>query len=134
MNKSKKLGKLIIFIDRVINLYLYFIVCACILSLVPNINPNYPLFHYIFKCAGFYLIPPVFGFSFSPMVLMITIVLVSIGLHKLYDKYFNNEPPVYIMSAEEFFEKMKKQEVANFDGSGDNTADKEENSDKENNQ
>ena len=127
-----QLGKLLIFTDRVINLYLYFVVCACFLSLVPNINPNYPLFHYIFKAACFYLIPPVFGFSFSPMLIMITLVMLSIGLHKLYDKFFRQDPPVYIIPAEEFLERIKNHKVENSPVSDDNSTDKDENSQKEN--
>lgn len=135
MNKLKEiLGKIIIFTDRLVNLYLYFIICACFLSLVPNINPNYPLFSYIFKFAGFYLIPPVFGFSFSPMAIMIALVLISIGLHKIYNKYFNQEQEVFVIPAEEFLEQIKKHELEINKGLEDNTAEKDENSDKENNQ
>jgi len=83
---------LFLFLDRVIHLYLYYVVMACFLALVPSINPDYPLFHYIFKFAGFYLFPPVFGISFSPMILMITLVLLSMGLRKIYVKlFFKNE-------------------------------------------
>ena len=124
-------GRFIVFIDTAINLYLYFIVVACILSLIPNINPNYPLFNYIFRFAGFYLIPPVFGFSFSPMIIMIAIVLVSMGLNKLYNKYFLEEPPVYIISAEEFLKKINEHPLDNSEISEDNTADNNEISDKE---
>ena len=63
------MAKFLIYIIRILNLYLYFVVGACLLSLVPNINPNYPLFHYIFKFAGFYLIPPVFGVSLISIML-----------------------------------------------------------------
>lgn len=131
MDKFKKqLKRLIIFTDRLVNLYLYFIICACFLSLVPNINPNYPLFSYIFKCAGFYLIPPVFGFSFSPMLIMITLVLISLGLHKLYNKYFRPEESVYIIPAEEFLETIKNQELEINKDLEDNTSEKDENSEK----
>ena len=134
MEKLKKiLRKLVIFADRLVNLYLYFIIGACILSLVPNINPNYPLFHYIFKFAGFYLIPPLLGFSFSPMVLMITLVMISIGLHKLYHKYFYVEPQVYVMSAQDFFDKVNKQDKEFFENLGKDSEKNNENSDKENN-
>ena len=135
MDKLKKQqGKLIIFTDRLINLYLYFIICACFLSLVPNINPNYPLFSYIFKFAGFYLIPPVFGFSFSPMAIMICIVFISLGLHKLYNKYFKPEESVYIIPAEEFLKTIKSQELEINKTLEDNTSEKDESSEKENNQ
>ena len=134
MDKLKKqLSRLIIFTDRLVNLYLYFIICACFLSLVPNINPNYPLFKYIFKFAGFYLIPPVLGFSFSPMLIMITLVLISIGLHKIYNKYFRQEESVYIIPAEEFFETIKNQELEINKNLEDNTSDNDDNSNKENN-
>lgn len=135
MEKLKRiLRKLVIFTDRLVNLYLYYIVGACILALVPNINPNYPLFHYIFKFAGFYLIPPVFGFSFSPMALMIVLVLVSLGLRKLYHHFFYMEPQVYVMSAEEFFDKVNKQDKEFFDNLGKEPEENDENSNKENNQ
>jgi len=132
-NLKKIIRKIVIFMSRLVNLYLYFIVGTCILSLVPNINPNYPLFHYIFKFAGFYLIPPVFGFSFSPMVLMIALVLISMGLQKLYHKYFYVEPQVFVMSAEEFFDKVNKQDKEFFDNLGKNSDKNNDNSDKENN-
>ena len=41
------MAKVIIFLDRLVNYYLYFVVMACFLSLVPNINPDYPLFDFI---------------------------------------------------------------------------------------
>ena len=134
MNKLKKLGGFIIFVNSAVSLYLYFVVGACLLSLVPNINPNYPLFYYIFKFAGFYLIPPVLGFSFSPMIIMIFLVLISMGLQKIYLKYFHQEPPIYVIPAEEILEQLKNQELEKNNNSEDNTADKNENSDKENEQ
>ena len=30
-------------------LYMYYVLGACMLSWVPNINPDYPLFNFIFK-------------------------------------------------------------------------------------
>ena len=132
MNKLKKLGGFIIFVNNAVCLYLYFIVGACLLSLVPNINPNYPLFHYIFKFAGFYLIPPVLGFSFSPMVIMISLVLISMGLQKVYNKYFSEEQEVYVIPAEEIFKQIKDEELEINKISEDNTAEKMQDSDKEN--
>lgn len=105
------MAKFLIYLIRIINLYLYFVVGACFLSLVPNINPNYPLFHYIFKFAGFYLIPPMFGVSFSPMAILICTTLISMGLVKIYDKYYaSKEPQVIVLSPEEFIKQVAKHE------------------------
>jgi uncharacterized protein YggT (Ycf19 family) len=103
------MAKFIIFLDRVVNLYLYYVVMACFLSLVPNINYDYPLFDFIFKTAGFYLIPPFFGVSFSVMFVMIALALISTGLKKIYIKYyFENEPKIVVLSKEEFEQKFGK--------------------------
>lgn len=105
------MAKLIRFLYRLVNYYLCFVVMACFLALVPNINPNYPLFNYIFKIAGFYLIPPVFGFIISPMLVMIISALIMIGLGKIYDKYYApKEPKVIVMTPEQFIEQVKKNE------------------------
>jgi uncharacterized protein YggT (Ycf19 family) len=97
------MARFIIFLDRVVNLYLYYVVMACFLSLVPNINFDYPLFDFIFKSAGFYIIPPIFGVSFSVMFVMMALVLVSVGLKKIYLKYYaKDEPQIVILSKEEF--------------------------------
>ncbi len=105
------MGKFILFLDRLINLYLYFVVMACFMSLVPNLNPNYPLFHCIFKFAGFYLIPPIAGINISPMPQMMALVLISMGLRKLYAKYFaKKEPRIVILSQEEFEKKFINKE------------------------
>lgn len=97
------MAKFILFLDRLVNLYLYYVVAACLLSFVPNINYNYPLFHFIFKSAGFYLIPPVFGFLIAPMLIMVVCVLISIGLGKIYMKYFaDKEPKIIVLSKDEF--------------------------------
>lgn len=105
------MSKLIRFLYRLVNYYLYFVVMACFLALVPNINPNYPLFNYIFKIAGFYLIPPVFGFIISPMLVMIISALIMIGLGKIYSKYYApKEPKVLVMTPEQFIEQIKKNE------------------------
>lgn len=97
--------KFIIFSDRFINLYLYFIVFACILSWVPNINPNYPLFNLIFKISGFYLLPPFMGFTVAPIVIMMVLALLSIGLHKIYKKLFTLDPSKFIVLTKEDFER-----------------------------
>ncbi len=105
------MAKLIRFLYRLVNYYLYFVVMACFLALVPNINPNYPLFNYIFKIAGFYLIPPIFGFIISPMLVMIISALIMMGLGKIYDKYYApKEPKVIVMTPEQFIEQVKKNE------------------------
>ena len=105
------MGKFILFLDRLINLYLYFVVMACFLSLVPNINPDFPLFHFIFKFAGFYLIPPIFGINISPMPSMVGLVLCSMGLKKIYIKFFaKKEPKIVFLSKEDFEKKFIKKE------------------------
>lgn len=117
---------LFLFLDRVIHLYLYYIVMACFLALVPNLNPNYPLFHYIFKFAGFYLIPPIFGVSFSPMILMIILVLLSMGIRKIYVKLFlKNEQKNQTLS-DEF---IKNIFIEVDDINKNNSEDKEDNGD-----
>lgn len=103
------MAKFIIFLDRIVNFYLYFVVMACFLSLVPNINPNYPLFNFIFKASGFYILPGFWGITFSPAVVMITLALISAGLHKIYEKFYaKNEPKVIVMSPEEFIKQIQK--------------------------
>ena len=105
------MGKFILFLDRLINFYLYFVVMACFMSLVPNLNPDFPLFHCIFKLAGFYLIPPIVGINISPMPQMMILVLTSMGLRKLYVKFYaKNEPRIVIMSQEEFEKKFINKE------------------------
>ena len=37
------------FLYRLVMLYMYYVLGACMLSWVPNINPDYPLFNFIFK-------------------------------------------------------------------------------------
>lgn len=107
------MAKFIRFLYRLVNYYLYFVVMACFLALVPNINPNYPLFHDIFLIAGFYIIPPVFGFIISPMLVMIISALIMMGLSKIYEKYYApKEPKVLVMTPEQFIEQVKKNEQA----------------------
>mgnify|MGYP006916028600 CR=1 FL=1 len=124
--------KLIIFLYRVVNYYLYFIVMACFLAIVPNINPNYPLFHRIFQLAGFYIIPDIFGFIISPMILMTVLALIMIGLGKIYDKYYaSKEPQVIVMSPEDFMKKMIKLQTSDNDDIQQNTKDDNSESEKE---
>jgi len=105
------MANFIIFLDRLVNLYLYFVIGACLLSWVPNINPDYPLFNYIFKAAGFYILPPVMGISFAPALVMVVAALVSIGLRKVYLKYYaDKEPKIVVLTQEEFLEKLKEKE------------------------
>lgn len=105
------MGKFILFTDRLINLYLYYVVMACFLSLVPNINPDYPLFHYIFKIAGFYLIPPILGFLISPLFVMASIVLISRGLRMLYLKFFfkKDASQIVFITKDEFEKKLNEE-------------------------
>ena len=107
------MAKFIRFLYRLINYYLYFVVMACFLALVPNINPNYPLFNYIFKIAGFYIIPPIFGLIISPMLVLIISALIMMGLDKIYAKYYApKDPKVLVMTPEQFMEQIKKNEQA----------------------
>ena len=99
------------FLYRLVMLYMYYVLGACMLSWVPNINPDYPLFNFIFKSSGVYLIPPILGLSIWPAVLMTLCGLVLVGLDKIYAKYFaKNELKILVMSPEEFFDKMKEQQ------------------------
>lgn len=107
------MAKFIRFLYRLINYYLYFVVMACFLALVPNINPNFPLFNYIFKIAGFYIIPPIFGFIISPMLVLIISALIMMGLDKIYTKYYaSKDPKVLVMTPEQFIDQIKKNEQA----------------------
>ncbi len=104
------MAKFIVFFNRLINLYLYFILGACLLSWVPNINPNYPLFHAIFTAAGFYILPPFMGLSFSPALVMLALGLVSVGLVKIYNKFYApKEKEIIVLTPEEFIEKINKE-------------------------
>ena len=105
------MAKFIRFLYRLVNYYLYFVVMACFLALVPNINPNFTLFNFIFKMAGFYLVPPIFGFIISPMIMLIILALIMMGLSKIYVKYYaTQEPKVVVMTPEQFIEHIKKNE------------------------
>jgi len=110
------MAKFIRFLYRLVNYYLYFVVMACFLALVPNINPNFPLFNYIFKIAGFYIIPPIFGFIISPMLVLIISAIIMMGLGKIYAKYYApKEQKVIVMTPEQFIEQIKKNEQAYID-------------------
>lgn len=104
------MANFIIFLDRLVNLYLYFVIGACMLSWVPNINPDYPLFNFIFKASGFYIIPPVIGISFSPAIVMVSAALISTGLRKIYNKYYaDKEPKIIVLTQEQLLEKLKEE-------------------------
>lgn len=105
------MAKFIIFLDRLIYLYLCFIMGACLMSWIPNINPNYPLFNAVFTAAGFYLVPPIFGIGISPALLMVVLALISAGLRKIYNKFFaeKDEPKIVVVTPEELMEKLKEQ-------------------------
>lgn len=101
--------KFIIFLDRVINLYMYYIIFACLLLLVPNINVNYPLFHYIFLSAGFYIVPPVFGIIIAPSIMLVIVALISVGLKKIYVKYYADKEPKILVLTKEDFDKLNNE-------------------------
>lgn len=104
------MAKFIVFLNRFINLYLYFVLGACLLSWVPNINPNYPLFHVIFTAAGFYILPPIMGLSFSPALVMLVLGFISVGLVKIYNKFYApKEKEIIVLTPEEFIEKINKE-------------------------
>lgn len=104
------MANFILFLDRVLNLYLYFVIGACLLSWVPNINPDYPLFDFIFKSAGFYIIPPFAGVSFSPALVMVLVYLISMGLRRIYLKYYaTKQPKVIVLTKDEFLAKLEKE-------------------------
>ncbi len=113
----------LMFLDRLINYYLYFVVMSCFLSLVPNINPDYPLFNVIFKAAGFYIIPPVFGFIIAPAIIMTLLVLCSMGIRKIIEKYFKpQEPQILVMTPEEFIRTIQKNNNGGRDDSDENSS------------
>lgn len=108
------MAKFIVFLSRLVNLYLYFVIGACVLSWVPNVNPNYPLFNAIFKAAGFYIIPPIFGISLSPALVMLIAGLALLGLGKVYTKYYMKDTPqIVVLTKEEFLEKLKEEKGEN---------------------
>ena len=119
------MNRFILILDRLVNLYMYYVGMACLLSWVPNINPDYPLFHFIFLSTGFYILPPVLGFLFAPLFIMVLCALVSAGLGKLYLKLNKDkEPKILVLSPEEFFEKMEQEKLK-----ADTDKDKEDNND-----
>lgn len=122
------MAKFILFLDRLVNLYLYYVVMACFLSFVPNINYDYPLFHFIFLSTGFYLIPPVFGFIIAPMLILTVCVLISTGLRKIYTKYYlkDIEPSIIVLNKDQFNKSLellnkKMKEDKKDDDSNDST-------------
>lgn len=99
----------ILFLSKIVTLYMYYVGFACLLSWVPNINPDYPLFHFVFMSTGFYLIPPFFGFIFAPLIIMVICVLISQGLDKLYLKLMKDKSPeIVVYTPEEFFQKLEQ--------------------------
>ena len=103
------MARFIIFIDKLIYLYLCFIMITGLISWVPNINPDYPLFNFMFKASGFYLFPPVMGILLSPVVVMLVCALISFGLKKIYQKYYTPKTPeILVVSAEQFIEHMNE--------------------------
>ena len=126
MKKSYFIADFILFLSRVINLYMYYVGFACLLSWVPNINPDYPLFHFIFVSTAFYLLPRFFGFVFAPLLVMTVCVLVSQWLVKLYLKLTKDKrPEIIVMTPEEFFKKFEQQNMKKEE----EKTDKEENND-----
>lgn len=106
-----KMGKFLLFLNNLVNFYLYFTVMACFLSLIPYINPDYPMFHVIFTAAGFYIVPPFAGFAFGPAVMLTALVLISTGLNKLYEKYFMPEQPkIVVLTPEQFINAMQNKD------------------------
>ena len=105
------MAKFIIFLDRVIYLYLCFVMGACLMSWIPNINPDYPLFNFIFTAAGFYLIPPVLGIGIAPALVMVICSLISFGLGKIYQKFYaKKESQIVVVTPDELIQKLKEQE------------------------
>lgn len=86
------------------------------MSWIPNINPDYPLFHAIFKFAGFFLLPAIGGFIFAPLLIMTACVLISQGLGKLYLKLNKDKKPeIIILTPEEFMQKITSSEAEQKD-------------------
>ena len=64
----------------------------------------------MFVGAGFYLIPPIMGISFSPVITMLVAGILSMGLRKLYDKFYKkDEPKIVVITPEEFMQKMNEE-------------------------
>ena len=105
------MAKFLIFLDRLIYLYLYFVMGACLLSWVPNINPDYPLFHFIFVAAGFSLVPPIFGIGLGPALVMSVCALISFGLGKIYQKFYaKKDQKIVVVTPDELIQKLREQE------------------------
>ena len=117
------MAKFILFLDRMINFYIYYVIGVCILSWVPNINPNYPLFDFLFKSAGFYIIPPFMGLSFSPALVVFVFAMLSLGLRKIYAKFYEKDKPsIIILTQDEFVKKLNEQDVNQKDKDDDNVS------------
>lgn len=114
------MAKFIIFLNKLLNLYLYFVIGACVLSWIPDINPDYPLFNFIFTSAGFYMIPPFMGISISPAVVMLICALIMLGLKKIYDKHYADQKPEIIVITKEDFEKIKQIKEKEEENNNDN--------------
>lgn len=113
------MANFIILLDRIVNLYLYYVLGACLLSWVPNINPNYPLFNMIFKFAGFYIIPPFYGVSFSPALVMAIAAVISVALRKIYNKYYADKvPQIIVLTKDELIEKLNEEKRKDKDEDG----------------
>ena len=105
------MAKFIIFLDRLIYLYLCFVMGACLMSWIPNINPDYPLFHFIFLAAGFNLVPPIFGIGLGPALVMAVCAFISFGLGKIYQKFFaDKDQKIVVVTPDELIQKLKEQE------------------------
>lgn len=104
------MAKFIIILDRIIYLYLCFLMCTCLLSWVPNINPDYPLFDFMFHASGFYLLPPLMGIGLGPALVMLLCAALSFGLGKIYEKFFDKkDTKIVVVTPEEFIEKLNQQ-------------------------
>lgn len=102
------MANLIIFVDRLLYLYMYFIIFGCLLSWVPNLNPDYPLFHMIFVATGAYILPPIFGMLLGPCVVMLVLAASSYGLRKIYNKYYaEKERNILIITPEDLMKKLE---------------------------
>ena len=50
------------------------------------------------------------GISFSPVITMLVAGILSMGLRKLYDKFYKkDEPKIVVITPEEFMQKMNEE-------------------------
>lgn len=125
---SRFMLRLILILDRIVNLYMYYVGIACLLSWVPNINPNYPLFHFIFVSTGFYILPSFFGFIFAPLFIMVLCALISAGLRKLHIKIIRHrQDELLALTPDELVKRLQKEKLLII--KDDNTEDKDNNND-----